>query len=119
MVFPVLERVCVVLDAAKTAKETSKEGLRDSIAKAEADLLPMLYQAVNQLDIFIDDAAASLGVPSDSLGQSHAAIGKAMMGAISDPEGGSGATHSGRKAPSINPRPVIRGSGIKNRGGKP
>ena len=66
MMYPVMERVCVVLEAAKMAQESSKEGLRQTIAKAEAELLPMLYQAVGQFDLFVDDAAKSVGVDTNS-----------------------------------------------------
>jgi len=119
MMYPVMERVCVVLEAAKMAQESSKDGLRKTIAKAEAELLPMLYQAVGQFDMFVDDAAKSVGVEHDS--SSHAAsiirdimdkdsakqaagspsVSKPCLGA----EGGAAGTAG-------NPRPVIRGSGF-------
>jgi hypothetical protein len=78
MMYPVMERVCVVLEAAHKAQQTSKEGFRDSIAKAEAELLPMLYQAVGQFDMFVEDAAATVGVTFDSQEKASETILRAM-----------------------------------------
>lgn len=66
MVYPVLERVCVVLEAARKAQETRKDGLRDAVSRAEAQLVPLLYEAVSQFDLFMDDAAGAVGAPSGS-----------------------------------------------------
>lgn len=114
VVYPVLERVCVVLEAAQRAQETSRQGLRDSVAKAEAELLPMLYEAVNQFDLFIEDTADSMGVELDHRDRAFSAIQKAMeadtkpgrrVATVSARAGDAGA-QSGHKAPAS----VIRGS---------
>lgn len=115
MMYPVMERVCVVLEAAKMAQESSKDGLRKTIAKAEAELLPMLYEAVGQFDMFVDDAAKSVGVEHDA--SSHAVN---IIRDIMDKDAASGAAGTGTSAraggrvPAAggNPRHVIRGSGF-------
>ena len=55
---PVLERVAVVSEAAQRAQATAKQGMIASAEKAEADLLPMLQQALGQFDLFIADVQA-------------------------------------------------------------
>lgn len=52
---PVLERVAVVTEAALRAQSTAKAGLIASTEKAEADLLPMVQQALGQFDLFVAD----------------------------------------------------------------
>ena len=37
-IYPVLERVCVVLEAAKQSQESVKNGLRDAVQQAEDEL---------------------------------------------------------------------------------
>jgi hypothetical protein len=94
-VYPVLERVCVVLEAARRAKETQVSGMREAVAAAEAELVPIMYQATTQFDMFIDQAQRALGDVPDDVPTATEAIRKAR-----------GASKGG------NPRPVIRGSGL-------
>lgn len=118
MFYPVMERVCVVLEAAKQAQASSKEGLRQTIAKAESDLLPMLYQAVGQFDLFVDDAAKSLGADVSSSERAASVIrdimdkesltGFAEGAARSVPQRSEERTAPHREG---DPRLVIRGSG--------
>ena len=113
MMYPVMERVCVVLEAAKQAQESSKEGLRQTIAKAEAELLPMLYQAVGQFDMFVDDAAKSVGADVNSAEHAANVIREIMD---RDNESAAAAGVPARAgAPVVaaprDPRLVIRGSG--------
>lgn len=117
MMYPVMERVCVVLEAAKKAEQTSKEGFKESIAKAEAELLPIMYEAVSQFDMFVGEAAKAVGAPDDSATRAESAIREIMSRdqatgeegpTMSRMRGVVGSTDSG------NPRPVIRGSGIRN-----
>ena len=117
-VYPVLERVCVVLEAAQLAKKTSKEGLREAISKAEGELAPILYRAVDQFDMFIDDAAAALGVDPQSSPKAAEAIRKAQ-GIPSAGEGGEVSARAEAPPPRRRggPRPVIRGSGSTPEGG--
>ena len=113
-IYPVLERVCVVLEAAQRAKETSKEGLREAVAKAENELVPLIYRAVDQFDMFIDDAAKSVGADLTSQERASEAIRKAQ-----GVEGGTvrARARDARPEPAANPRRVIRGSGSSRKGG--
>ena len=63
LVYPVLERVCVVLEAAHKAQESSQQGLRDAVSQAETELMPLLYEAASQFDLFMDQAGATVGAP--------------------------------------------------------
>jgi hypothetical protein len=90
-VYPVLERVAVVLQAAVRAQDSMKEGLRQSTAQAERDLRPLLASAFGQLDLLQMDFEKAVG-PTRSERRA------------SDEEG------------SGDPRPVTRGSGLA--GGK-
>ena len=115
LMYPVMERVCVVLEAASRAQESSKEGLRESIAKAEAELLPLLYQAVDQFDLFVDESAKSIGVNFDAEGKASDAIRNAMneerQSQQAAPRGASG----GIEATTAGPLRVIRGSGLTDK----
>ena len=53
--FPVLERVCVALEAAKQASESSIEGMRIAADRAMAELQPMMDASMDQLDMFVSD----------------------------------------------------------------
>lgn len=77
-VYPVLERVCVVLEAGKRAQESQKQGMRDAVEKAEADLLPHLYTAINQFDMFMDEAAEATGADLKALKSSEEVLRKFM-----------------------------------------
>lgn len=114
LIYPVMERVCVVLEAAQLAQESSREGLRQSVAKAEAELLPQLYRAVDQFDMFVEDAAASIGLPLDASEKASKVIRQAMAD-----EGPARSAHAParRVEASSGPRPVIRGSGSSKKGG--
>lgn len=63
-VYPVLERVAVVLQAAARAQESMKEGLRESTAQAERDLRPLLASAFGQLDLLQMDFEAAAKPPT-------------------------------------------------------
>lgn len=114
VVYPVLERVCVVLEAAQRAQETTRQGLRDSVAKAEAELMPMLYQAINQFDLFIEDTADSMGVELDHRDRAFTAIQKAMeeetKPARSVTTVAARAGDAAARSPELAPASVIRGS---------
>jgi uncharacterized protein (DUF1778 family) len=53
---PVLERVCVVLEAAHKAQDEARTGLKERAESAEKDLQPLLEQAMSQFDMFIQGA---------------------------------------------------------------
>jgi len=52
-VAPVLERVCVAVEAAQQAQASVKENLVRTAEEAEAQLGPMMAEAIGQLDMFI------------------------------------------------------------------
>jgi hypothetical protein len=85
-VHPVLERVAVVLQAAARAQVSAMDGLRTATEAAEAEVRPMVDEAMRQLDLL------------------HvAAKGPA-------PVGEAGGTPAPR--PALTPEPVTRGSGM-------
>src|SRR5574343_1460497 len=53
--YPVLERVVVALEAAKSASESAKEGLRASCDKAIEELEPYRAIVTSQFDLFMDE----------------------------------------------------------------
>ena len=96
--YPVLERVVVALEAAKSATESAKTGLRASCDKAIQEIEPYRQLAVNQFDLFMDEitkqAQETAGLPVSRADRREA----------------------GRPAPTVareglNPRVVTRGSG--------
>ena len=92
---PVLERVAVVTEAALRAQATARQGLVQSAEKAEAELLPMVQQALGQFDLFIADVQAQ----ADGR-QPQASTGGAAA------------------APPATPVPVITGVRSSRTGGK-
>jgi hypothetical protein len=84
-VHPVLERVAVVLQAAKRAQSSALDGLKKATEDAEAEIAPMVGAAMHQLDLL--HVAASVQAPR--------------------PEGARSATPD----PEPTPEPVTRGSG--------
>ena len=53
-IYPVLERVCVVLEAAKQSQESVKNGLRDAVQQAEDELAPLAHSVLGQFDLFME-----------------------------------------------------------------
>jgi len=90
MALPQLERLVVVMEQAKTMPEETKEAIRGSLVRAEAELLPSVMAVVDQADMFVAEA--------------HATIKAAGRGAT---EKRPGRTLSGLSTPV----PVTRGSG--------
>lgn len=116
LVYPVLERVCVVLEAAHKAQETSQQGLRDAVSKAETDLMPLLYEAASQFDLFMDQAGSTVGAPPVTPAMEQ--VRQIMNGpSSSEAAGDVGACAGAPAAKRRNPRPVIRGSGSTPKGG--
>ncbi len=96
-VTPVLERVCVVAEAAERAQFQAKEGLQAAAERAEAALSPMLAEAMGQLDLLVEDSVKRFkghGRPS----------GAPPVRVRSTRSGGS-------RSPGKSPRPVTRGPG--------
>lgn len=93
--YPVLERVCVALETAKTASESVKTGIRESCDKAIEELEPYRVAVSDQFDLFMDGLTRQIqGEASTRDGAEAAALGD----------------DSGRSA-AVNPRVVTRGSG--------
>ena len=59
-VFPVFERLAVVMDAAEKASEDVKGRLRQSAEEAERDLLPLAEKVMGQLDMFVGSTVAEM-----------------------------------------------------------
>lgn len=95
--YPVLERLCVVLEASQKAQETSIEGVRKAVGMAEAELAPLMKAVTGQFDLFFD-RITDVVVGGEG--------GTCEAGAPSLP-----ATTSGASAAALNPRVVTRGSG--------
>lgn len=100
---PVLERVCVAIESARKAQDSVRSNLARVAEESEAALLPMLEQAMGQLDIFVQ-ACNEAGSSADA-------------GAEGTPPSGEGRA----PAEAENPRPVITGvrSTQKERKGRP
>jgi len=93
--YPVLERVVVALEAAKSASESAKTGLRDSCDRAIAEMEPYRDQFMDQFDLFMDGITrqAQGAGPTETAPRGAGTVGHAL---------GPGA---------VNPRVVTRGSG--------
>lgn len=94
--YPVLERVVVALEAAKSASESAKTGLRESCDKAIAEMEPYRDQFMDQFDLFMD------GITRQAQGGAEA---------TETPPRGGGLGAAAPSAASVNPRVVTRGSG--------
>ena len=53
-IYPVLERVCVVLEAAKQSQASVKHGLREAAQQAEDELVPLAQSVLGQFDLFME-----------------------------------------------------------------
>lgn len=109
--YPVLERVCVVLEAAERAKESSRDGMREAMAKAEAELMPHLVQAVDQFDMFMGEVAKPAGVNLDAFPESAGFIREAMGKAKKSASGERDAQLTRSAGAPLDPPVVTRGSG--------
>ena len=83
--YPVLERVCVALEMAQQAQETSKAGIRDAADRAVEEMQPMLDTSMAQFDLFMTKIESGLSAAIE--------------------------TKSGASEAGLNPRVVTRGSG--------
>lgn len=95
LVFPVLERVVVAVEGAQKAQDMARDGLRESVERAEQALLPHVAAAMGQLDAFVDQVAG-LASPDRATSERPPAGGPEAAG--------------GRRSRSSDPRPVTRGS---------
>ncbi|SRR5579883_1761442 len=101
LVIPVLGRVVVAVEGAQRAQEMARTGLRESVERAEAAILPHVQAAMGQLDLLVDQLTQ--GAPSRPADTPPSAPGEARVAA----------RRRGRKRPNgqRDPRPVTRGSG--------
>ena len=95
LVFPVLERVVVAVEGAQKAQDMARDGLRESVERAEQAILPHVAAAMGQMDAFVDQVAGLQG--------SHPATSES-------PQAGGRRAAGGRPSRSSDPRPVTRGS---------
>ena len=96
-----LERVAVLLQAAKDAPASALAGLRASAHQAEAAMLPQAAMGMGQLDFLIEQAKGA-GARADS-------------GAVAAPPA---SLSRNSPSPPPNPRVVTRGSGTPRQGDK-
>lgn len=94
--YPVLERVVVALEMAKSASESAKAGLRESCDKAIEELEPYRDVISAQFDLFMGEITRQVQGASDATGDAPRA---APVAADAPPSG------------EVNPRVVTRGSG--------
>jgi hypothetical protein len=111
-VHPVLERVAVVLQAAKRAQSSALDGLRQATEDAEAEIAPMVGAAMHQLDLL--HVAATVGGPQGMDARSAAAP------PVRTPEPVTRGSGRGVKARTRPARAIRRGSeSTKRKPGKP
>lgn len=97
--YPVMERICVVLEAAAQAQATSRQGLRDAVAQAEAELVPLAQATLSQFDLFMSRMDDATGVGTERARSAHTVPT-------------SSAPPTSPKEDALNPRVVTRGSGL-------
>jgi len=94
--YPVLERVVVALEVAKTASESARAGLRESCDKAMAEIEPYRDASLESFDRYMGEITRQAGEPLP----------------VSDGKRSAAETGNGSGAEGVNPRVVTRGSGI-------
>jgi len=57
---PVLHKVCVVLEAAKKAKQDAHEGIKFQVQHIEEQMQPMIDNALDQFDMFVGYVEAAV-----------------------------------------------------------
>jgi hypothetical protein len=96
-VIPMLERVVVIGEAAKRAEVQAKEGMKESMERAEAAILPHVSAAMDQFDLLLADITSQQSGQGSSPANPQPARGGVGRGTLGKP----------RKSP----RPVTRGPG--------
>lgn len=94
--YPVLERVVVALEMAKSASESAKAGLRESCDKAIEELEPYRDLVSAQFDLFMVEITQQVQGAADATGDAP----RAAPGVADAP-----------RCDAVNPRVVTRGSG--------
>ena len=103
---PVYERVAVVLQAALRAQDSMKQGLIAATESAEAELAPMLAQAMGQLDMLVHATEVPPPLPAEASAASPAGS-EATPGPVTR---GSASPHTPPKAAHIRPTSPRRAS---------
>jgi hypothetical protein len=88
--YPVLERVCTVLEKAKHAQASSLDGIREAMAQAEAQLRPAADDVNGAFDLMVTAIESASRTPPPPL-EERAGRGRGKV---------------------VNPRVVTRGSGF-------
>ena len=107
-IYPVLERVCVVLEAAKQSQESVKNGLRDAVQQAEDEPAPLAHSVLGQFDLFMErvQTVVTPGVAS-GMGGGTCAAGPLFPCRRVRP-----GSHPNGTFPEGQPRVVTRGQGL-------
>ena len=108
-IYPVLERVCVVLEAAKQSQASVKHGLREAAQQAEDELVPLAQSVLGQFDLFMERVQTEV-LPRVASGMGG---GDLRSGApLSIPPGAPRKSPKRNVSGGANPRVVTRGSGL-------
>jgi vacuolar-type H+-ATPase subunit H len=110
--YPMLERLCIVLEASQEAKETALQGFRDAADQAERDLAPIAAKAMAQFDLFLTKVEKHAKPNREAV--ARGGRGKRTARARNEPvqrvfPSQSSAANESKAV--LNPRVVTRGSG--------
>lgn len=97
--WPVLERVCVAIEAVQRMQQDVKPGFREACDQAISEIEPYAHSIANQFDLFINGVVSGSAFVADC---------------ETSPSDGAQADAN---ADRPYPRPVIRGSGFSRKGG--
>lgn len=114
-VYPVFERLVIVLEAAKNAQASQKEGMRSAVAAAEVEMLPHLYDAVSQFDMFMDEAAKATGADLTALKTSEEVLLQIMSKEAVKGGGDCGGALATPLAPPSVSSPRICNTGVRSK----
>lgn len=103
---PAMERMVVVMEAAKGMPEKTRAEMRESVDRAEAALLPVLTQVVEQADMFIAAEALLIKARDGDEVRSRSARPKVVSTPVPVTRG-SGQTNREKTRVSPKPLPVV------------
>jgi hypothetical protein len=110
--YPVLERVCVALEMAQKAQESSRDGLRRAADKALEEIQPLLAASMQQFDMFMQ--TISVGGDDRSNGGDPTKRSSSSPGGVKMEKTGRKTAGKNRLAKGesggLDPRIVTRGS---------
>lgn len=105
-----MRRAVVILEAAAGASDQAREGVRQTLARAESALVPALLQALDQQMLELDEASDESGLERVELLRKAAERPPAGRRGAPDEDG------RGRQSPPV---PVTRGVGSPKKATKP